>query len=92
MFFDGRDYGVFNRSPLALSLLPLSKARTIDAWMSSDFIHSPAFSQAPKAGSCLNMRKCHPHVEDDTAQNHYELLVCVYRMLRIRMNYYGFWT
>jgi hypothetical protein len=26
-------------------------------------------------GSCINLRMCHPHVEDDAAQNHYELLV-----------------
>jgi hypothetical protein len=34
----------------------------------------------------------HPHVEDNTAQNHYELLWFLYMMLRIPMNYYGCWT
>jgi hypothetical protein len=39
------------------------------------------------AGSCLNMRMRHPHVEDDTAQNHYELPWLLEMMLRIPMNY-----
>jgi hypothetical protein len=42
-------------------------------------------------GSCLNMRMCHPHVEDDTAQNHYELLWLLEMMLRNPMNYKGCW-
>jgi hypothetical protein len=27
-----------------------------------------------RAGSCLNMRMRHPHAEEDTVQNEYELL------------------
>jgi hypothetical protein len=43
-----------------------------------------------KVGSCLNMRMCHLHFEDNAAQNHYELLRCLEMMLRIPMNSYGF--
>jgi hypothetical protein len=34
------------------------------------------------------MRMCHPHDEDDTAQNHYDILVCLKMMLGNPMNYY----
>jgi hypothetical protein len=29
------------------------------------------------SGSCFNVRMRHLHVEDDTVQNHYEVLVCL---------------
>jgi hypothetical protein len=45
-----------------------------------------------QAGSCLNMRMCRPHVEDDAAQNHYEVLWVLEMMLGIPVNYYGVWA
>jgi hypothetical protein len=41
--------------------------------------------------SCINLEDVHPHVEDHTARNHSELLWCVEMMLRIPMNYDGYW-
>jgi hypothetical protein len=43
----------------------------------------------PSSG--LNMKMCHPHVEDDTAKNHNEFLRLLETMLKIPVNYMCFW-
>jgi hypothetical protein len=44
-----------------------------------------------QSSSCLNMRMCHPHVEDDTAQNHYELLITMIVVFDAQNSYEFLW-
>jgi hypothetical protein len=52
-------------------------------------VHPPVPRHALTAGFCLSLEDAHLDVEDDTAQNHFQLLWFSELMLILPMNYNG---